>query len=128
MIFFQVLVIHLDIWWEMEDCVEGGLIIKLQAPLERVPFQMKTNGLFEINDFVIFVWKYDIYQNNQKLRKIEMYFSYFSDQRTRAQNQAGSKVTDMAVCCDICNTKFGFLTRKVIYLFPFSWRKTTYFN
>ena len=57
-----------------------------------------------------------------------MYFPYFSDQRTRVQNQAGSNVTDMAVCCDICNTKFGFLTRKVIYLFPFSWRKTTYFN
>ena len=46
-----------------------------------------------------------------------MYFPYFSDQRTRVQNQTGSNVTDMAVCCDICNTKFGFLTRKVTY-FP----------
>jgi len=34
------------------------------------------------------------------------------DQGSRVQNIAGNNVTDMAVCCDICNTKFGFLTRK----------------
>ena len=103
----------------MEDCVEDVEIIKLLIPLKRALCHSRIKGISIIRKV-----PYSPIQSIFHPKYFETYYIVvfnFSDQGTSRQTENfRNYLTEMSgkgsstLNCDICNTKFGFLTRKVI--------------
>ena len=123
----------------MEDCVEDAEIAKLLVLLPQIFCQIELKGIFKIS-FTritqICVQQCNLHFFHEIRFNLEINAYIFretvnqssGDQQGKLHNKNGQNCTptnsrnnlmDMAgknsdtLCCDMCNTKFGFLTRKV---------------
>ena len=100
----------------MEDCVEDVEIIRLLIPLKRALCHSRIQGIPIVKKYLS--------ARYIRLKYFETYYIVvfnFSDQGTSRQTENfRNYLTEMSgkgsspLNCDTCNTKFGFLTRKVI--------------